>query len=319
MPPLRFDRLRTVDDVSRAWGVSVADLETIATADLSVYYRPLQIPKKGRRRGDTRTVHKVEWGVLAQLQKNIARDITQAVTFPACVHGFVPGRSAVSNAAAHLGQRVLLHADIQHFFDAIDAQRVTQAFTTLGCPADTSTLLAKACTLHERLPQGASTSPVLANLVCLPLDAELTALSTARSVRYTRYADDLTFSGDLPLPIETVTQVLARHGFAVHPDKVRTQWKGSAQYVTGLSTTDTVSPRVPRRVKRRLRLELHYARRFGLAAHQEYVDSEMPPSVAVRRWKGWLDYLYSVPAERPLAQRWFKVLETIVKDEPGQA
>jgi RNA-directed DNA polymerase len=317
MTPVRFDSLRTPEHVSLTWGVAVDDLHTIERApDLSAYYKEMRIPKRGKRnRGKFRVVFKPEWGVLHQLQKNIARDIAQAVTFPDCVQGFVQGRSAISNAALHVGQRAILHVDIENFFDAIPVDRVVAALVSLGCDAAIAGLLAKICTLKGRLPQGASTSPILSNLVCTALDADLSRLAATQSARYSRYADDLAFSGDQPIAVEAVRRVLAAHGFKVREDKVRTQWRGKSQFVTGLSVADPAGPRVPRRMKRHLRLELHFAKKFGVAGHEERVGNGWSPGRQLQYWRGWIDYLGSVPSERSFASRLSKTLAAVYEAE----
>jgi hypothetical protein len=196
MPVVKFNELQGFEHLSRVWGVAVEDLTTINnSADQSGWYSEMQIPKRGKaNRGKFRTVYKVEWGILKQLQKNISRDINETNLFPDCVKGFVRGRSAVDNAKAHVDQRVILNADIKDFFDSITTEQVLGAFIRLGCKKDIATLLTKICTFNGRLPQGASTSPVVSNLVCSGLDSDLAAFASRQGARYTRYADDLTFS-----------------------------------------------------------------------------------------------------------------------------
>ncbi|MEP7306840.1 MAG: reverse transcriptase family protein [Acidobacteriota bacterium] len=305
MPPIRFDLLQTRAQVSSLWGVAIDDLETIDnTPDLTGRYREMRIPKRGRvNQGRYRTVFKVEWGVLHQLQKNIARDIGDTVTFPDCVQGFVRGRSIVSNARVHVGQVVIFHADIENFFDAIGAERVAGAFVSLGCEPSIAELLSKVCTLMGRLPQGASTSPILANLVSAALDLDLTRLAATQHLRYSRYGDDLTFSGEQAPTPDAIRRLLSAHGFALREDKVRTQRRGKCQYVTGLSIIDPAGPRIPRKTKRQLRLELYYAKKYGIAGHQERTGNHWYEERLWQYWRGWIDYIGSVPAERPLAKR----------------
>jgi len=191
MPVVKFNELQSFGHLSLVWGVAVEDLTTINnSADQSGWYSEMQIPKRGKANRDKfRTVYKVEWGILKQLQKNISRDIDDTNLFPDCVKGFVRGRSAIGNAKAHVDQRVILHADIKDFFDSITTEQVLGAFIRLGCKKDIATVLTKICTLNGRLPQGASTSPVVSNLVCSGLDSDLTAFASRQGARYTRYAN----------------------------------------------------------------------------------------------------------------------------------
>jgi len=242
----------------------------------------MQIPKRGKaNRGKFRTVYKVEWGILKQLQKNISRDINETNLFPDCVKGFVRGRSAVDNAKAHVDQRVILHADINDFFDSITTEQVLGAFIRLGCKKDIATLLTKICTFNGRLPQGASTSPVVSNLVCSGLDSDLAAFASRQGARYTRYADDLTFSTsgtsnakEFRGIVDAVRGIVELHGFKLREDKTRTQRRGKSQYVTGLCVAAPSEPRAPPQVKRRLRLELYYVKKFGIQNHLSRLSPE---------------------------------------------
>jgi len=115
------------------------------------------------------------------------------------------------------------------------------------------------------VPLGLHTSPLLANAVCLDLDDALAGLVPGGV--YTRYADDLSFSGP-QVPFETeVRDVLAGFGFQLADEKWAMAYRGRGLYVTGLSLEDQVQPRVPRKLKRRIRQELHYAKKYGLTAH----------------------------------------------------
>ena len=236
MPVVKFNELQSFGHLSLVWGVAVEDLTTINnSADQSGWYSEMQIPKRGKANRDKfRTVYKVEWGILKQLQKNISRDIDDTNLFPDCVKGFVRGRSAIGNAKAHVDQRVILHADIKDFFDSITTEQVLGAFIRLGCKKDIATVLTKICTLNGRLPQGASTSPVVSNLVCSGLDSDLTAFASRQGARYTRYADDLTFSTsgtsnakEFRGIVDAVRGIVELHGFKLREDKTRTQraWK----------------------------------------------------------------------------------------------
>ena len=131
MPIVKFNQLKTSDHIKVVWGVAIEDLTRIdTTPDLSAFYSEMKIPKRGKaNRNGYRTVFKVEWGVLNQLQKNISRDIDDSVTFPDYVQGFIRNRSTVKNAKIHVGQRVIVHADIADFFDSIDFAQVKSAFT----------------------------------------------------------------------------------------------------------------------------------------------------------------------------------------------
>jgi retron-type reverse transcriptase len=307
LPP---SRIRTLQGVARILGCGADDLQGIAgEADQRHLYERLRIPKKNRRRrGQFRTVYKPNQR-LALIQKNIGTWLAEHVELPEYVQGFVQKRSIATNARLHLGQAVLLHADIQDFFDSITVGQVTAAFIALGCAPPIAETLGRCCTLNGRLPQGSSASPILANLVCRHLDVDLNTLATANGCRYSRYADDITVSGDIvPEPSE-MKAAIERHGFALRDDRCRIQKRGRSQYVTGLSVFDSEMPRIPRQMKHRLRLELHYATKFGLAEHLDRIGSDEEPLHALARLHGWMSFIYSVEgtAQGKLFEQWLKV------------
>jgi RNA-directed DNA polymerase len=310
MVTIPLSQVNTLEEATRFLGCTVADLHEIESAeDQRCFYTRLQIPKKSRKRfGQFRTVYKADQR-LGLIQKNIANWISDKVKFQECVQGFVQKRSIVTNARLHLGQRVLIHADIKSFFESITTQRVEDAFHALGCKSSVSKTLARVCTLNGMLPQGSSASPILANLVCRHLDTDLETLAVANKCRYSRYADDITISGDHPPKPEEIEAILARHGFSFNAEKCRIQRRGRRQYVTGLTVVDQSCPRVPRVMKRRLRLELYYAERYGIADHLEHIGSQNTPEAEATRLKGWMSFIYSVEgtALQSMYEQWLRV------------
>jgi hypothetical protein len=204
-------------------------------------------------------------------------------------HGFVPGRGPHTFAAAHAGRPVVVRLDLAAFFSTITAGRVYGLLRTAGYPepvAHTLTALTttrtpaavlrhatdwhKAALLRRpHLPQGAPTSPALANLLAYRLDRRLTGLADRFGAVYTRYADDLAFSGPLgggvaDRLIAAVTTVVTAEGFRVHPGKTRVRGRADRQVLTALVVNE--HPAVPRAEYDHLRAVLHDAARNGLAA-----------------------------------------------------
>jgi hypothetical protein len=244
-----------------------------------VHYRRFVIPK---RSGGERAI----WAPLPQLkaaQRWILHHIVERLPVHGAVHGFFAGRSTVTNADRHGESRLVLKMDIRDFFPTVTLPRVKGVFRKAGYREQVATLLALLCTESPRevvqengqtwfvalsprcLPQGAPTSPALTNALCLRLDQRLTGLAKRYGWRYTRYADDMTFS--LPLGhqgkphlgtlLGLVRRVVAAEGFAIHPDKTRVARRGGRQAVTGLVVNGGPGPRVPRSVRRQLRAAAH--------------------------------------------------------------
>jgi retron-type reverse transcriptase len=223
---------------------------------------------------------------LKALQRKVLSDILARVPTASTTHGFVPGRSVVTNARPHVGKQIVLRLDLKDFFPSITFPRVRGLFIALGYPFPVASALALLCTEYDReeyehegtryfisvgprhLVQGAPTSPALANLVAWRLDRRLGGLAARHGFAFTRYADDLTFSSD---DTSAVTDLLKRaqriihdERFAVNRAKTRLARRSARQVVTGLVVNDEIA--TPRELRRRLRATLHNAEKAGLEA-----------------------------------------------------
>jgi RNA-directed DNA polymerase len=310
---IKFSECRDLRDLARAVGFEPSAIEQfVDTANQSVFYGTQLIPKRGRkRRGQFRTIHKPRQD-LRLLQKIIGTSISAVVTpsLPKYVQGFVKGRSIVSNAGIHLAQRCLLHADIENFFDSITLEKVESVFASLGCNPEVTAILAKLCTLNGSLPQGSCSSPVIANLTCRHLDADLYALASAHSCKYSRYADDITISGDITPDSGAVERIIASNGFSIRDGCCRIESRGRHQYVTGLTIFDEERPRVSRAIKRYMRLELHYLKRFGVEGHFTHLGIDGGVGfLSLQRLRGWVHFINSV--EPKLAKKFYEDLDEI--------
>lgn len=243
--------------------------QILERADLELF-KVHELPKKGRK-GETRVVWEVRDQHIADIYKGLSRRLrvfleTLLPGFPhPASHGYVPQRSTFTNAKAHIGSPAVLKADIHRFFETVPTSKVVALLEHVGVCPEAARILAAVVTRNDHLPLGLHTSPVLANAVCHELDGRLTALCPGGV--YTRYADDLSFSGP-QLPTKTqVAAELRRLGFDLSERKWRLVKRGRGLYVTGLSLEDGNRPRVPREMKRRLRQDLYYAGKFGLDHH----------------------------------------------------
>ncbi len=224
---------------------------------------------------------------LKKVQSVIA-DWLMKVPLHDAAHGFMPGRSIVTNAAAHVGRSVVINLDLQDFFPSISWLRVRGIFEQLGYSRPVATVLSLLCTeadveelevdgqrwfVHtseRRLPQGSPASPVLTNLLCRRLDARLSGAARSVGFDYTRYADDLTFSArpdaedaDVKQVLKLVRKIVASEDLTLHPDKTRVMHKGRRQEVTGLVVNERVG--IPREQLRRYRAVVHQVRTRGPA------------------------------------------------------
>jgi hypothetical protein len=296
---------------AEALGLTVAKLRWLAyhrDAATQLHYRRFVIPKRG---GGERAI----WAPLPQLkaaQHWILRNIVERLPVHGAAHGFLPGRSTLSNAAAHTAARIVVKMDVKDFFPTVTLARVKGVFRKAGYREQVATLLALLCTESPRevvelegrtyyvslgprcLPQGAPTSPALTNTLCLRLDRRLSGLVARLGWRYTRYADDLTFSLPSGHPgrprtgalLGLVKRIARAEGFTLHPAKTRVHRRGGRQQVTGLVVNGAGPPRVPRALRRQLRA----------AAHNRRLGKPLPEGETAERLAGYAAYVYMTDA-----------------------
>jgi RNA-directed DNA polymerase len=303
-----FQQIEDINDLARILGCQNSQIEQIID-NPPQYYCQRIIPKKGRnQQGNCRIVYEVS-PPLGNFQKNIATAISEQIQFPQYVQGFVAQRSSFTNALLHLSKRYILNVDIKNFFDNITTEQVTKVFEGLGCKRDIALIFAKLCTLHGKLVQGSSTSPVLANLVCMELDQEFSDLGIQHGCSYSRYADDITFSGECLPRKKTIEQHLRKYGFELNPDKYKCQSRGKAQYVTGLTVFDENQPRMSKAIKRKLRQVIYYASKYGWDDHLSRTANNN--SFSNMQWiDGMIAFLYSIEPQcaMQLDIEWQKIL-----------
>lgn len=268
-----FDRLETAEDLERAIAIPSGLIGRVLQTPAESLYERHRIPKRNRARGHREVVEikDDEWcRALGSMNRHLAGYLREVHGLPGkWCHGFVMGRSIKSNAWEHLGAEGIVRADIVDFFATIQESRVRDRLQALGLKGHVAEMIARFACVDGRLALGIPISPTLANLVADGIDRDLGQLAETRDIKYTRYADDLTFSGPpgrLPSSTEIAT-VLAAHGFRLAEDKFVSKKRGQAVVVTGLTVFDRGRPRVPKRFKKRIRMELHYASKHGLLAH----------------------------------------------------
>ena len=307
-----FASLGTRSDVATFLATSVKQLNILLQArPEGRRYTQFTISK---RSGGRRTIlaPRVD---LKILQIKLANKLDEVYKPRPVVFGFVEGRSVVDNAARHVGSRYVLNVDLKDFFPSVNFGRVRGLFLALKASKDAATVLAQICCHQGKLPQGAPTSPVVSNMICAKMDRLLSELAKTHNCKYSRYADDLTFSlkrGGFPPEIgyidevdgrailgKRLREIIEQSGFIPHPDKTWLFSQFHKQMVTGLVVNRKKN--VPRKFVRQLRAMIHAWEAFGLAkAQAEYHEKyrkgkpgETPPpfDLVVR---GKMEYLKMV-------------------------
>ncbi len=230
-------------------------------------------------------------GLLKKFQRHILTTILNCVPPHPAVHGFVACRSIKTFASPHTAQAIVLRLDLQDFFPSIRRARVQSIFRTLGYPETVADLLGGLCTnaapsaifqdqpssrdlrdlyAQTHLPQGAPTSPALANIAAYRMDCRLFGLAQASGITYTRYADDLAFSGSVTFARSAdrfathVASIAMQEGFAINHRKTRIMRSGSRQHLAGLVVNQ--HPNIARPDFDRLKATLHNCLRNGPTA-----------------------------------------------------
>ena len=273
--------------IAEAMDITVAELRFLAfhrRVSQTSHYQRFKVPKKT---GGERLIS-APMPRLKAAQKWILDHIVGKIEVHDAAHGFVPTRSIVSNASVHVGRDVVVNVDLKDFFPSIGYKRVKGLFRALGYSNAARTILALLCTEPEietieldgtkyhvmvngtdgpqrRLPQGAPTSPAITNLICRRLDRRLHGTATKLGFTYTRYADDLSFSGaadaDVGKLLRRVRWIARQEGFEAHPDKTRIFRAGRRQEVTGIVVNE--EPTLAKGTLRRFRALLFQIEKDG--------------------------------------------------------
>jgi RNA-directed DNA polymerase len=281
--------LRKAADLAAALDLTVNQLRFLAfnrrTSTVSHYVR-FDIPKKtgGMRRISAPMPR------LKQVQQWVLDSILEKVALHQAAHGFRRGRSIVTNAKPHVGAEIVINLDFKDFFPSISYPRVKGLFRALGYSEAIATLLGLLCTEPEieevtldgktyfvatterHLPQGAPSSPAITNILCRRLDRRLSQMATELGFAYTRYADDLTFSGSVDAHrhvcniLKRTEQIVAHEGLAIHPQKTRVLRKSQQQEVTGVVVNQKLN--IDRATLKCFRATLHQIEKDGLAGKQ---------------------------------------------------
>lgn len=339
------DLLNLINEIRRTSGYR--GIEEIGGRQLKLYcnpnsrvtrYKKFTIPKKS---GGVREIAAPMPKLRALLWP--VKEILSALYEPApCVMGFTNCRSVVDNAKLHLGQYYVLNLDLKDFFPSISQARVWKRlqFPPFSFTQDVANVIAGLCAIKvERegetkyvLPQGAPTSPILTNIICEQLDRRLSIIAAKNNLRYSRYADDMSFSSmHSVLSLKgsvyaDIVNTIEEQGFTVNPAKTRLQKKGARQEVTGLVISNKVN--TPKKYIRELDLLLYVWERFGyeaalarLVAERAKIPGKSKRNIALEKViEGKLNYLRMVKGEKDKVYvKYSTLFKTLTTKQPLEA
>lgn len=233
------------------------------------HYKVFKIPK---RNGGYRTIYEPDY-TLKMIQENILTNVLNERIISSYAKAYKKGLSLLDNALPHLHQKIVLKLDIKDFFPSIDFLKVyKKVFPRNIYPKAVASLLTNLVTYNNTLPQGAPTSSYISNLVLRSFDIKIGSFCQSKNIAYTRYCDDMTFSGEFN-PQEIINLVkteLFKENFILNKKKIKIIKSNKAQIVTGIVCNEKLS--IPRTYKKFIRQNMYYINKYGLNNHLKYIN-----------------------------------------------
>jgi RNA-directed DNA polymerase len=277
--------IRTLDHLGMRLHIPLDELQEVAAKAEFLYSFKLE-PKKN---GGYREISKPKFR-LKRIQRAIHR-LLQEIKVSDCAHCGIKGRSNLTNSKIHSAKKWLFSLDFKQFYPSISNHRLYHLFLhELNCTKKVASLLTRLCTVRGQVPQGGSMSTDIANLVCCGLDARLKGLATTFGLDYSRFNDDLFFSGDA-IPekfVRKVKDIIFKTKLSMNPEKEHLRGQNQPQIVTGL-TVNRRRPKVPRETRRQWRAEKHFFETYESQALPEELRRKRQQQIQGRT--SYLNYI----------------------------
>ncbi|MAT40409.1 MAG: hypothetical protein CL946_12505 [Ectothiorhodospiraceae bacterium] len=283
---MSLNKCNTLSDLALHLGISTSRLRWLLYHKQSDLYDSFQIPKHN---GVSRTID-APCMSLKDVQNRILNSLATYYKPPRCAHGFIDSKSIITNAKLHVRKKLILRIDLEDYFPSIHIGRIQGLLKKgLGCNPTISWAISRLCTLDSVLPQGAPTSPLIANMITKRLDHQLASFASSYSCRYTRYADDITISTtkkafprrilkrselsrlDIEDLADEMIAIITENGFHINESKLRLYHCNQRQTVTGLTVNQKVN--LPRKREKQVRAMIHDWETNGLSnAAKKYIS-----------------------------------------------
>ncbi|SEO44618.1 Retron-type reverse transcriptase [Amphibacillus marinus] len=231
-----------------------------------------------KRNGEMREVWKPNYKLKA-IQKWILNNILYNIKVSPHSHGFVKKKSILTNAQVHLHEDPfwVFSTDIKDFFPSIKQNEIKSIFMEIGYSKPVSEVFCLLTTVNQKLVQGFPTSPYISNIFFRNIDEKFREIEYKYSIRYSRYADDITFSGIQKKGYLTlvnklkqiISNTLSKYNLTINEKKTRLMKDKHTKIVTGLVLTSK-GVRVPQKYIRKINKEIYYCERFGVNEHLKY-------------------------------------------------
>lgn len=279
----------------------------------SSFYIAYNIPKKN---GEIRIINE-PYTSLKEIQKWILNNIlikSRLKFISPVAKAYIPGQNIKDNARFHKGQRILVCIDLHDFFGSINYIQVFNVFKRLGYNNEVATLLGKICIFEDTLPQGAPTSPMLSNLVFKYFDDKIFDYCKNLGIRYTRYADDLTFSGDFNPGklISFVRHLFINSTFKLNEKKTKVVSQGGRQEVTGVIVNKKIQ--TASTYRRKIRQEIYYVIKFGVESHINRINYSKPAIDYLYHLLGKINFVLLINDKDSEMQRYYNYIKSLLSD-----
>jgi len=277
--------LHTAEDLAKAMTISIGELRFLSYSRKNSkisHYKRFQMAKKS---GGYRLIS-APMPKLKKAQHWILESVLNSVPVHPNAHGCVLGKSIKTNAIPHVGKAIVINQDFKNFFPSVTYARIKGVFLSLGYSNQVATIFSLLCSepkildislLGENyyaqrgerfLPQGAPTSPAITNILCKKLDFRLSGLANKYGFTYTRYVDDITFSGthdsytNITKLLKYSRYVVNSENFNLHPEKLRVMKRNAKQEVTGVVVNEKTN--IPKNDLKRFRALLFQIEKDGI-------------------------------------------------------
>lgn len=335
--------LRTREDVANLLGEDLVTIETELEKGVERYYCPFKIPKK--RRGEWRDItapmgpkmykrwtkkhpEKVQEAIerigcstpedtmwLYEKQATLLYKVFYRCRISNKAHGFTMNRSTATGAEFHTNKEIVVEIDLENFFPNINKDQVVKALAINGIGPEAASLIADICIYQKGLPQGAVTSPAISNIVARKLDYRLTGLARKHNFKYSRYADNIFFSGEneLPKKLGQIFAIVSDQGFLLHEEKkAKLTRKGNRQTFCGWTVNEGVA--YPRRKLRLFRAILHNVTKNGVEAELKKFNEKFHKNYSPNKFRNYLRGIIALMKMAPNSRRYAEQFEQQFSD-----
>lgn len=254
-------------------------------------YKVFKIKK---RNGKFRTIYEPNY-TLKSIQRKILNNILNNKSISKYAKAYKKGISLKDNAKEHLNKNIILKLDIKDFFESINFFDIyNSCFQIEYFPKEIGMLLTYLCTYNNYLPQGSPTSSYISNLVMKEFDECIGDYCDKNNISYTRYSDDLTFSGDFnpSIIIKKVRKDLLKLGLKINNNKTHIIKKGNRQTVTGIVVNEKLQ--ISSQYRKEIRKQIYYIKKYGIESHLKFTNKNMSKTKYLNSLYGKINYILQI-------------------------